>query len=85
MSNVFIFASQPSYAAKLTTQEKVDSASNKAIEPPAETYEEAVEEAKNPAKMEKAYEEDLKEYRESQPDKGVLEGAKDLVEKVTGK
>ncbi|MBW4577807.1 MAG: hypothetical protein KME08_21465 [Aphanothece sp. CMT-3BRIN-NPC111] len=88
LSNSFIFASQPAYAAKLTPEEKIDRAHNYsgAAGIREESYEEEVEEAKSPAKMEKAYEEDLKEYRESQPDKGgLVEGAKELVEKVTGK
>lgn len=88
LSNSFIFASQPAYAAKLTPEEKIDRADNSSAAPAIreESYEEEVEEAKSPAKMEEAYEKDLKEYKESQPDKGgLVEEAKELVEKVTGK
>jgi len=81
LSNLFIFTSQPAYAAKLNPQAAIQQDVGSRVE----AYEEAVEEAQNPAKMDEAYEEELEEYKESQPDTGLIEGAKDLVEKVTGK
>jgi len=87
LSNLLMFANAPANAAKLNSSEKVERAynSSEGAGNREESYEEAVEAAKNPTKMEKAYEEDLEEYKESQPDTGLIEGAKDLVEKVTGK
>jgi hypothetical protein len=85
LSNLSIFSSQPAYAAtRVTTSPKIDY--SQAAEVREESYEEAVEEAKNPEKMEEVYEENVKEYKETQPDKGgLIEEAKELVEKVTGK
>ncbi len=89
LSNLFMFASQPASAAtRLTPEEKVDRAYdlNEAAGTREEIYEEEVEEAQNPAKLNEVYQEELKEYKESQPEKpGLIEEAKELVEKVTGK
>ncbi|AFZ21681.1 hypothetical protein [Allocoleopsis franciscana] len=56
--------------------------------PPQESYDEVTEEvSSNPKQgLEEIYEEDLKDYKkENAKDSGILEGAKDLVNKVTGK
>lgn len=56
--------------------------------PPQESYDEVTEEISNDPKqgLEEIYEEDLKVYeKENSQDNGLLEGAKDLVNKVTGK
>lgn len=82
LSNVFMFSQHPAYAASKVNQSQKN---EPAYVTEAESYEEAVEEATNPSKMEKAYEENVKEYREAQPDQGIIEEAKELVEKVTGK
>ena len=89
LSSIFIFAGQPSYAAvpneKLIQQEKMDKLSETVhLEPPS--YEEEVEAEKDPDKV---YEKNLKEYKKSNPDEGIVEkaveGTKELVNKVTGK
>lgn len=82
LSNVFMFSQHPAYAASKANQTQIN---EPAYETQAESYEEAVEEATNPSKMDQAYEENVKEYREAQPNKGLVEEAKELVEQVTGK
>lgn len=51
-----------------------------------EAYEEATEAINESGgrATEKIYEEDLEAYEEAQPDKGLVEGAKELIENVTG-
>jgi hypothetical protein len=82
LSNVFIFSQQPAYASTKVNQTETN---EPAYVTEAESYEEAVQEAQNPRKMDKAYKENVKEYKEIQPDKGIIEEAKELVEQVTGK
>ncbi len=82
LSNVFMFSQQPAFA---TSKANPTQQTQPAYDTQAESYEEAVEEAQNPSKMNKAYKENVKEYKEVQPDKGIIEEAKELVEQVTGK
>ncbi|HEY9693801.1 MAG TPA: hypothetical protein V6D15_16470 [Oculatellaceae cyanobacterium] len=82
LSNVLIFSQHPAYAASKANQTQQ---TEPAYVTEAESYEEAVQEAQNPSKMDKAYAENVKEYKEVQPDKGLIEEAKELVEQVTGK
>ena len=82
LSNVFMFSQHPAYAASKVNQTQT---TEPAYVTEAESYEEAVQEAQNPSKMDKAYKENVKEYKEVQPDKGLVEEAKELVEQVTGK
>lgn len=85
LSNIFIFASQPAYAAsQLTAQEKVDSTSENsaAVELREESYEEAAEQARDPQKQDEIYQESVKATNQSNP--GLIEGAKELVDKVIG-
>lgn len=49
-----------------------------------EAYEEATKEAKSPRNEEKAYEENLAGFKKENPDGGLVEGAKGLIEKVRG-
>jgi hypothetical protein len=93
-SGLFIFSSQPAFAdqkaaaeAAITRADDLSEASELKEEDRQEAYEEATEAVANPkVGLEKIYEEDLKEYKEENPSKNVLvEGAKELVEKVTGK
>ena len=92
LSSLFIFVAQPSVAApvstegqKLIQQDKMDKESETA-NLRQQDYEEEVEAEKDP---EKVYEQNLKAYKKSNPDEGIVEktveGAKELVEKVTGK
>ena len=95
LSGLFIFANQPALADKpLQLEEKFDSAYLLSEAPEVqeeqrqEAYEEAVEAVSDDPKqgLEEIYEEDLKDYREENPDKkGLVEGAKNLVDQVTGK
>jgi hypothetical protein len=90
LSSLLIFSSQPSYAAvspsqQVTPEEEFERAqSSESPEVREEAYEEATKEAKSPRNEEKAYEENLKGYKEENPDGGLVEGAKGLLEKVTG-
>ncbi len=84
---------QPSYAAtqnqKLTEFEKMDKQSAAAEQTAGEReqeYEAQVKAAKDPDKV---YEENVKEYKQANPDEGLVEKAvektEELVNKVTGK
>jgi len=49
-----------------------------------QAYEKEINALKNPQAVEKEYEENLEVYEETQPDKGLIQEAKSIVEKVTG-
>jgi len=51
---------------------------------PQAAYEDIVNTAQNPAKVEKAYDESLKEYKGEHPQEGIVQKAEELIEKVTG-
>ncbi|MGB5973546.1 MAG: hypothetical protein WBG38_09505 [Nodosilinea sp.] len=79
-----MLVSQPAYAATTleTPTPSVDQVMPK--EPRDQAYEEALEVIDNPRGVQKTYQENLKEYRQENPDEGgVIEGAKELVEKIT--
>lgn len=93
-SGLFVFGSQPAFANTTSTKEAaidraydMSEAAGFKEEDRQEAYEEATAAVANPkVGLEKIYEEDLKEYQEENPSENVLvEGAKELVEKVTGK
>lgn len=76
---------QPAFATnnKGTATPPVDQAMTE--EPRDQAYEEAVEVIDDPNGVQKAYEKNLKQYRQENPDqKSLVEDAKDLVDKVTG-
>ncbi|MEG4808461.1 hypothetical protein QUA82_12520 [Microcoleus sp. F8-D3] len=52
---------------------------------PQAAYDEIVKTAQNPAKVEKVYDESLKEYKGEHPQEGIVQKAEGLIEKVTGK
>ena len=55
-----------------------------AAEPRDQAYEEAVEVIDDPNGVQKTYEENLKQYRQENPDEGgLVEEAKDLIDKIT--
>ncbi len=95
LSGLFMFSNQPALADKaLSSEEKIDRAYtyNEAAglqeEDRQAAYDAAAQAVQEDPKVgiEKIYEEDLKEFKKENPDEnGLLEGAKDLVEKVTGK
>lgn len=85
LSSLYIFADQPSYAGATqlrdTSQTSVGSQTPENRE---QAYEEAVETLNNPKGLEQEYEKNLESYKESQPNQGLVEQAKEVVEKVTG-
>lgn len=90
LSGLFIFTG-PTLAAAPTerqpTLEKgIDNASKdgEGAEDRTEAYEKAVEAVDEPQGLEKVYEKNLEEYEETQPDTGIIQEAKQLIEKVTG-
>ncbi|HEY9671074.1 MAG TPA: hypothetical protein V6D11_06500 [Waterburya sp.] len=95
LSGLFVFTNQAALADRsLQPQEKIDraytmsEATGLREEDRQEAYEEATEAVSSDPKegLEEIYEEDLKAYREDNGDEGgLLGGAKDLVDKVTGK
>lgn len=92
ISGLFIFANQPALAdkplsAKMERTYQTSEAAGLREEQRQEAYDEATEAISSDPKqgLEEIYEEDLQEYREENPDKGgLLGGAKELVDKVTG-
>jgi hypothetical protein len=97
LSGLFIFANQPALADKplnrpSQAEEVIDraytmsEATGLREEDRQEAYEEAAEAINDPKGLDKIYDEDLKAFRKENPgENGLLEGAKDLVDKVTGK
>jgi hypothetical protein len=95
LSGLFIFANQPALADKpLQPQENIarayamSEATGVQEEERQEAYDEAIEAVSSDPEqgLEKIYEEDLKAYKKDNSDEnGLIEGAKDLVDKVTGK
>lgn len=87
---------QPSYAAtsggnKLTPEEKIDrayqysEATGLREEDRQEAYQEEIKEAQSLESQEKAYEKAEKAFEKANPGPGIVEQAKGLVDKVTGK
>lgn len=95
LSGLFIFSNQPAFADKplnKQSEEVIDRAytlSEEAgilEESRLEAYEEATEALNDPKGLDKIYEEDLKAYKKENPgENSLVEGAKSLVDKVTGK
>ncbi|HEY9741763.1 MAG TPA: hypothetical protein V6C90_14840 [Coleofasciculaceae cyanobacterium] len=99
LSSLFVFANQPALAGKpLNSPSQAEVTIDRAYamseatelreEERQEAYEEATEAVNEPkgTGLEKIYEEDLKEFKQENSDEnGLVEGAKDLLEKVTGK
>jgi hypothetical protein len=82
---------QPTYAAAtanqpLTPEEKVDQTYGYVESTGSREagYEKAKEAAKDLRTEEQTYKRNLQTYKQEQPDTGLVEGAKDLIEKVTG-
>jgi len=87
LSGIFIATEQPALALQSTASQVVSpsATSSTAANREAE-YEKEAKAATSPEAQEEAYEEDLEQYKEANPDAktGLVEGAKELVEKVTG-
>lgn len=76
-------AAQPAYAAKSAkASTPVDQVMTQ--EPRDQAYEEALEVIDDPNGVQKAYKENLKQYRQANPNEaGIVDEVKDLVEKIT--
>jgi hypothetical protein len=75
-------AGSPSLRQPMSTQIDNTNQSETARE---EAYEKEINALKDPQKaIEKEYEENLESYEETQPNKGLIQEAKELVEKATG-
>ena len=77
---------QPSYAVSTPQEALQEIKRDQAAQSRGQAYEEAVEITEDPKTgVEKAYEEEIAEFRKEHPDEGgIVEGAKELVGKVTG-
>jgi hypothetical protein len=96
LSGLFIFANQPALADKpLNRPSQSQAAIDRAYtlsegtglkeEDRQSAYDKAAGALKDPQGLDKIYEKDLKAYKKINPEEGgLVEGAKDLVEKVTG-
>lgn len=79
-----MLASQPAYAADASRSSTPTVDKTMTAEPRDQAYDEALEVIDNPNGVQKTYEENLKQYRQENPDQGgIVEGAKELVEKIT--
>ena len=89
MGSLAALPSQPVYAAgQYSTQTQqgakiTDPAESFDAVNPQEAYEEIVKTAQNPNKVEKVYEESLKEYEEEHPQEGIIQKIEESIEKVT--
>lgn len=94
LSGLFTFANQPALADRNSsrpTQQAVDraytysEATGLKEEDRLDAYEEATQAINDPKGLDKIYEKDLKEFKQENPsENGLVEGAKNLVDKVTG-
>ena len=73
------YSSQAQQSAKIT-----DPAESFEDLNPQAAYEDIVNTAQNPAKVEKVYDESLKEYNAEHPQESIVQKAEELIEKVTG-
>lgn len=77
-------ATQPAYAT--ISDRDVTTLNNQSVESREEAYEKEVKIGDQPQDIQKEYKENLKEFKKENPDQGgLVEGAKKLVEKATGK
>lgn len=85
-----LFMQQPSYAGTASVpnakinQVNPDKQSKQSVEDREEAYENMAKAARSPQGLEQEYEKNLEVYEDQQPNQGLVEGAKSLVEKVTG-
>ena len=62
-----------------------DAINKQSVEDREEAYENMTKAAKDPEGLEQEYEKNLEAYEENQPNQGLVEGAKNLIERVTDK
>lgn len=83
-----LWLTQPGYAASnpssITAPEKADESYTEAAGSREAGYEAAKQDATSLESEEKAYERNLQAYKEEQSSPGLVEGAKDVIEKITG-
>ena len=86
LSGLLIFSPQPiaaaAYKANSPVLDQADT-NSKSVESREEAYEEAIETIDKPDGVEKIYEENLKEYKEENPQPGIIQEAKELIKDVT--
>jgi hypothetical protein len=83
LSGLFLLVQPPSYAA--TAQQMSNSAQMKTSPADREkAYDEAVQEAKDIESIEDTYEENLKEFKEENPQPNLLEKAEEVIENARG-
>jgi hypothetical protein len=68
----------------MSSQDTADESYTEAAGSREAGYEAAKQDAENLRTEEKAYKRNLKAYKEEQPNPGLVEGAKDVIEKITG-
>ncbi|HEY9859935.1 MAG TPA: hypothetical protein V6D16_10545 [Candidatus Obscuribacterales bacterium] len=85
-----LIISQASYAGNTNVpnfradQLNPSTAEKQSVETREQAYNNATRVAKDPDALEQEYERNLESYEEQQPNSGIIEGAKQLMEKVTG-
>jgi hypothetical protein len=85
-----LIISQASYAGNTNVsnfradQVNPSTAEKQSVEKREQAYNNATKVAKQPEGLEQEYERNLESYEEAQPNSGIVEGAKQLIEKVTG-
>jgi len=89
LSGLLISVSQPSYAAvtsgPVQAQEKgIDVLESGKTESREEAYEEAAKAGESPQTVQKAEENEIKAFKRAQSNNGLVEGAQNLLDKVTG-
>ncbi|MBW4491055.1 MAG: hypothetical protein KME12_25110 [Trichocoleus desertorum ATA4-8-CV12] len=85
-----LIISQASYADNANVpnfkvnQVNPSKAEKQSVETREQAYNNATRLAKDPNGLEQEYEKNFKSYEEKHPDAGIVKGAKNLIEKVTG-
>lgn len=88
-TGLFVSTALPGFAATLNqgaSQETVISPDGQSYASREEAYDQAIEAANDPEGLEKEYEKDIEIFKQEHPDQmNLVEEAKEVVEKVTGK
>ncbi|MBD1862217.1 MULTISPECIES: hypothetical protein [Trichocoleus] len=85
-----LIISQASYAGDANVpnfradQANPSKAEKQSVEKREQAYNNATKVAKDSSALEQEYEKNLESYQEHQPNSGIIKGAKQLIEKVTG-
>jgi hypothetical protein len=89
LAGLAVVPSQPARAGQYSSQAQPEAKITDPAESfedlnPQAAYEDIVNTAQNPAKVEKVYDESLKEYKQEHPQENIVQKAEGLIEKVTG-